>query len=561
MRHVVAGWLVLALACCAAADPFLDRVVSKTIGAGGGTGDDSKVLGPPRGGGALEGSTDTLSLGLGGQLVVEFVDNVVVDRPGPDLTVFENPFLVSGLTTLPPYAEPGAVSVSADGLHWRTFPCALEQPPYYPGCAGVYPVFADAGDPAAPSPLVPSTAALDSLVGVPIESFVAPPGSGGDAFDLATVGLAAVRFVRIDASEIDRRLGGLSGFDLDAMAAVHSVDTAGAGDGDADGIADAADSCPAAADPEQADGDGDGTGDACDRCPLVADAEQRDRDDDGVGDACDNCPVTPNPDQRDADGDRVGDACTPIHPGDPSPDSDGDGIPDERDVCPAIADPSQPDRDGDGVGDACDRCPDVSDPTQADRDQDGFGDACDVCPAVADPVQADADGDGVGDACDNGPTVPNPDQRDGDGDGASDATDPCPDDPACGPMREAPFAGTGKRGSVEDLLRYVRPAGKKTVLPAGTTEVELIVVVSAEVVPGSVRVRQKRRDVTATLPPFVPGSARVVRLPMPGKRLILELHAEGRDATGRQRIDRDRLTFSARRAGATGSTLRRRSMR
>jgi Thrombospondin type 3 repeat len=515
MRHVVAGWLVLALACCAAADPFLDRVVSKTIGAGGGTGDDTKVLGPPRGGGALEGSTDTLSLGLGGQIVVEFVDNVVVDRPGPDLTVFENPFLVSGLTTLPPYAEPGAVSVSADGVHWRTFPCALEQPPYYPGCAGVYPVFADAGDPAAPSPLVPSTAALDSLVGVPIESFVAPPGSGGDAFDLATVGLAAVRFVRIDASEIDRRLGGLSGFDLDAMAAVHSVDTAGAGDGDADGIADAADSCPAAADPEQADGDGDGTGDACDRCPLVADAEQRDRDDDGVGDACDNCPVTPNPDQRDADGDRVGDACTPIHPGDPSPDSDGDGIPDERDVCPAIADPSQPDRDGDGVGDACD----------------------------------------------NGPNVPNPDQRDGDGDGASDATDPCPDDPACGPMREAPFAGTGKRRSVEDLLRYVRPAGKKTVLPAGTTEVELIVVVSAEVVPGSVRVRQKRRDVTATLPPFVPGSARVVRLPMPGKRLILELHAEGRDATGRQRIDRDRLTFSARRAGATGSTLRRRSMR
>jgi Thrombospondin type 3 repeat len=352
-------------------------------------------------------------------------------------------------------------------------------------------------------------------VGVPIESFVAPPGSGGDAFDLAAVGLAAVRFVRIDASDIDRRLGGLSGFDLDAMAAVHSVDTAGAGDGDADGIADAADSCPAAADPEQADGDGDGTGDACDRCTLVADAEQRDRDDDGVGDACDNCPVTPNPDQRDADGDGVGEACTPTHPGDPSPDSDGDGIPDERDVCPAIADPSQPDRDGDGVGDACD----------------------------------------------NGPTVPNPDQRDGDGDGASDATDPCPDDPACGPMREAPFAGTGKRRSVEDLLRYVRPAGKKTVLPAGTTEVELIVVVSAEVVPGSVRVRQKRRDVTATLPPFVPGSARVVRLPMPGKRLILELHAEGRDATGRQRIDTDRLTFAARRAGATGSTLERRSTR
>src|SRR4029450_1361232 len=98
---------------------------------------------------------------------------------------------------------------------------------------------------AAPSPLVPSTAALDSLVGVPIDSFVAPPGSGGDAFDLATVGLAAVRFVRIDASEIDRRLGGLSGFDLDAMAAVHSVDTAGAGEGEADRVAGAGGRGPA----------------------------------------------------------------------------------------------------------------------------------------------------------------------------------------------------------------------------------------------------------------------------------------------------------------------------
>jgi hypothetical protein len=546
MRHFAAGCLLLALASPALADPFLDRVVSKTIGAGGGAGDDTKVLGPPRGAGALQGSTDTLSLGLGGQIVVEFADNVVVDRPGPDLTVFENPFLVSGLTTLPPYAEPGTVSVSADGVHWRTFPCAVDQPPYYPGCAGVYPVFANAGDPTAPSPLVPSTAPIDALVGVPIDTFVPPPGSGGDVFDLAAVGLAAARFVRVDASQIDRRLGGLSGFDLDAMAAVHSVETAGAADGDGDGIPDPADSCPTVADPEQADGDGDGTGDACDRCPTVADPEQRDRDADGVGDACDNCPTTPNPDQRDSDGNGVGDACEPTGPGEPAPDSDGDGVPDDRDVCPATPDPLQVDTDGDGAGDACDRCPDVSDPAQADRDQDGVGDACDVCPAVADPLQADSDGDGVGDACDNSPSVPNPDQGDRDGDGASDATDPCPDDATCGPVRAAQFAGTGKRRPTEDLLTYVRPVGKKIALPAGTTEVELVVVVSAEVTPGSVRVREKRRDLTATLPSFVPGSTRVVRLPMTGRRLTVELRAEGHDASGRRRVDTDRFTFTAR---------------
>src|SRR5262249_62023476 len=132
-----------------------------------------------------------------------------------------------------------------------------------------------------------------------------------DRFELAMVGLAAIRFVRIDASQIDPRLGGLSGFDLDAMAGVHSVETAGASDTDGDGIADPADDCPRVADPEQLDGDGDGVGDACDNCPTTPNPDQRDRDGDGIGDACDNCPATPNPDQRDTHGDGVGGARRP----------------------------------------------------------------------------------------------------------------------------------------------------------------------------------------------------------------------------------------------------------
>ena len=249
------------------------------------------------------------SLGLGGQIVVEFHDNVVVDRPGPDFTIFENAFLQRGLTTLPPFAEPGTVSVSADGVTWKTFPCALDQPPYYPGCAGVYPVFADADDPASPSPLVPSTAPIASLVGLDIDTFVPPAGSGGDSFDLASVGLDAIRFVRIDGGQMIFGLQQLAGFDLDAVAGVHSVEAAGQPDTDGDGIVDAADGCPLVADPAQADADGDGIGDACDTCPGLATPDRLDRDGDGVGDACDNCPATPNPDQGDSDGDGVGDAC------------------------------------------------------------------------------------------------------------------------------------------------------------------------------------------------------------------------------------------------------------
>jgi hypothetical protein len=42
-------------------------------------------------------------------------------------------------------------------------------------------------------------------------------------------------------------------------------------DSDHDGVPDASDNCPAAANPDQADSDGDGIGDACDPCPSSAD--------------------------------------------------------------------------------------------------------------------------------------------------------------------------------------------------------------------------------------------------------------------------------------------------
>ena len=57
------------------------------------------------------------------------------------------------------------------------------------------------------------------------------------------------------------------------------------------------------------DTDGDGVSDAADNCPTAANAAQADRDGDGAGDACDRCLNRPNPDQLDRDQDGRGDRC------------------------------------------------------------------------------------------------------------------------------------------------------------------------------------------------------------------------------------------------------------
>jgi hypothetical protein len=515
MTRILAGLLLL-LVARAGAEPFADAVVSYRIGEGGGAREaelPGVVLGPPHGGGPFQGSTHTLSLGLNGSIVLAFTDNVIVDGPGADFTVFENAFLVDGDPVGVPYAEPGTVAVSGDGISWVTFPCDVEGAPLHAGCAGVYPVFANTNDPEAPSPLLPSTTPLAALVGVPRDEFVVPAGSGGDSFDLAAVGLFAARFVRIDGGPRDTRLGGLSGFDLDAVAAVHSVEISGAPDADADGFPDAADSCPSVANADQRDTDGDGAGDLCDDEPLP------DADADGVPDVFDDCPEVSNPDQADADGDGTGDACeTPE-----VPDLDADGVADAADNCPTRANAGQADADADGVGDACDGCPLVADTAQRDGDGDGAGDACDTCPETGDAAQVDLDGDGAGDAC-----------------------DPCPGDPSCAPQVAASFVGGGKRNAADALLVYARPEAARVVVEATTARVLFAVVVAPEVVPGSVRVRANRRDLTAELGPFVPGSTKTFEVALARRRTIVRLRAMGPRVGGRRRVDIDRITIERR---------------
>ena len=187
-------------AATATSATFATRVVSFTKGKDGGFGEEklpNVVLGPPHGGGSGGGSTDVLSLGVGGEIVLGF-DADIVDGAGPDFLVFENPFLVGGDPTQV-WAELGEVSVSDDGVTWTTFPCTERKYPYGM-CAGWHPVLAT------PGRTIDATTWEDA---------------GGDFFDLSAIGVSRARFVRIRDVMPHAGTGGTAGFDLDAVAVLH----------------------------------------------------------------------------------------------------------------------------------------------------------------------------------------------------------------------------------------------------------------------------------------------------------------------------------------------------
>lgn len=157
------------------------------------------VLGPPK------GVFDTVSLGCEGSLTVGFVDPPLTDGPGPDLIVFENPFA-------PIFPEPVKVEVSDDACTWHEFPC---NPITLEGCGGVSVVKALPGKGLDPTD---------------------PKVAGGDSFDLADVGIARARFVRVTCVSREYWLAkentekwcdpgpmttGKGGSDIDAFAFVH----------------------------------------------------------------------------------------------------------------------------------------------------------------------------------------------------------------------------------------------------------------------------------------------------------------------------------------------------
>jgi hypothetical protein len=183
------------------ASRFATSVESFTAGPGPTTGQADLpqiVLGPPKGGGTGKGSLDVATLGNGGTITLGFAPSVIVDRPGPDFIVFENPFDVGGDPTKP-FAELATVEVSDDGQTFHAFPCTATAYPYG-SCAGWHPVLANSDE----NSIDPTD----------------PTVAGGDAFDLADLGVAEARFVRI-TDRVD--LTGASGtFDLDAVSIVHA---------------------------------------------------------------------------------------------------------------------------------------------------------------------------------------------------------------------------------------------------------------------------------------------------------------------------------------------------
>lgn len=185
---------------------------------------------------------EIVSLGVGGSIELAF-DHDVLDDPnnpyGIDLLVFGNAFctdfnyplgMCGGL-----YEEGGRIEVSLDGVDWRVVPSIVAD--------GAFPTlgWSDSTPYAEESGLVPTdfTRPVDpelgtgSITGLSFEEMIAGyDGAGGGAgIDLASVGLAAIRYVRIVNDGVN------STPEIDAIADVSPVEASPDvnGDGRIDG--------------------------------------------------------------------------------------------------------------------------------------------------------------------------------------------------------------------------------------------------------------------------------------------------------------------------------------
>lgn len=181
---------------------------------------------------------EIVSVGRGGSLVVAFEQPVLDDARHPfgiDLIVYGNAFCAdaeypSGVASAT-FSEGGTIELSADGVAWVTVGGA-EADGGLPtlGYSDVEPYATKPGlvptDPARP---VDPALAPSSLAGLAWDELVAAYGgaAGGTGIDLAPLGLASARFVRIsvaaDAAFVP---------EVDAIVAVRAVPASGDLDGD-----------------------------------------------------------------------------------------------------------------------------------------------------------------------------------------------------------------------------------------------------------------------------------------------------------------------------------------
>lgn len=241
------------------------------------------VLGPPGDSLPTTGSLSVVSLGRGGEITVEFTDNRIVDGPGPDLIVFENGFFTGGVPASPDddyrvVSDLARVQVSANGVDFFEFP-------YSPDALAL------AGGDSLPKSLILQLIGLSGITPTFTGNWTLPDdlrvwdpagpggvsGAGGDAFDLADVGLAEARFVRlVDSGAPTGFAGTAEGYDFDAVVALNARPTApAASDADGDGLDDLAETLFYGSRPDDPDTDGDGVEDGAEvagcRSPASAD--------------------------------------------------------------------------------------------------------------------------------------------------------------------------------------------------------------------------------------------------------------------------------------------------
>ncbi|MCC6673025.1 MAG: hypothetical protein IT458_18315 [Planctomycetes bacterium] len=232
--RAVSALLVAALAAVSLPSqaPFASRVVGFDTqgGAGGGIFAPQQALGAPQGGGPAQGSLHVHSLGTGGWLHLGF-DLAIVDGPGADLIVSENPFFAGVGQS---FAEFGFVEVSSNGVDFARFPSAYFGPSGGPGAFGVLTVGSAAG-------LAGQTPVRAGSATTPGADPFDVVDAGGDAFDLADlrahplvqnglVRLDGIRHVRLvdvvdgvsrDARGVPIRDHAQGSADIDAVTVLH----------------------------------------------------------------------------------------------------------------------------------------------------------------------------------------------------------------------------------------------------------------------------------------------------------------------------------------------------
>ncbi|MCK5148732.1 T9SS type A sorting domain-containing protein [bacterium] len=183
-------------------DAWADAVIAFTPGDNAGYGANffpNNVLGAPDPDPAI-GTTspcanprELLSLGVGGEIILAFEDNKIVDGDGIDFTIFENAFISWSGSVV---SEPAIVSVSQDGQSWTTFSWDTTGG-VNSGLAGLNPTDNN-------------------------QQPINPEVSGGDQFDLSDTGLDWIKYIKITDLGTGLLSGNSAGFDLDAIVAVNS---------------------------------------------------------------------------------------------------------------------------------------------------------------------------------------------------------------------------------------------------------------------------------------------------------------------------------------------------